>query len=172
MPVLGKAWSMSTMSNRDNSTRSSSSSLQCLYFSRNDLCISQVHVCLSILKHKHMPVLAKAWSVSTKTNRDNSIRGSSSFLHCLYFSRNDLCISQVHVCAYQYFSISTCLCLGKHGQCQLRVTETTQREASVHFFTVYTSVETIYVSPRYMSVLINIKELAHACAWESIVSVN
>ena len=60
-----------------------------------------------------MPVLGKAWSVSTKSNRDNKKLQS-----------------------------------------------------------IYTSVEKIYVFPRYMSVLINIKALAHACAWESMVSVN
>ena len=62
--------------------------------------------------------------------------------------------------------------MGKHGQCQLnRVTQTSQQEASVHLFTIYTSVLMIYVTPRYMSVLINIRGLAHACAWESMVSV-
>ena len=51
-------------------------------------------------------------------------------------------------------------------------TATTQQEAPVHLFNIYTSVEKIYVSPRYKSVLINIKALAHAYAWESMVSVN
>ena len=120
-----------------------------------------------------MPVLGKAWSVSTKSNTDISTRSSSSSLHCLYFSLNDLCNSQAHVCAHQFKSISTCLCLGKHGQCQLRrVTQTSQQEAPVHLFTVYTSVLMIYVTPRHMSVLTNIRALAHACAWESMVSVN
>ena len=120
-----------------------------------------------------MPVLGKAWSVSTKkSNTDVSTRSFSSSLHCLSFSLNDLCNSQVHVCAHQYKSISTCLCLGKHGQCQLREAQTCQHEALVPFFTVYTSVLMIYVTPRYMSVLINIRALAHACAWESMVSVN
>ena len=118
-----------------------------------------------------MPVLGKAWSVSTKkSNTDVSTRSSPS-LHCLSFSLNDLCNSQVHVCAHQYKSISTCLCLGNHGQCQLKE-QTSQHEALVHLFTVYTSVLMIYVTPRYMSVLINIEALAHACAWESMVSVN
>ena len=63
--------------------------------------------------------------------------------------------------------------MGKHGQCQLnRVTQTCLQEAPVHLFTVYTSVLMIYVTPRYMSVLINIRALANACAWESMVSVN
>ena len=65
------------------------------------------------------------------------------------------------------------MCLGKHGQYQLnRVTQTIQQEAPVHLFSVYTSVLMIYVTPRNMSVLINIKALAHACAWESMVSIN
>ena len=63
--------------------------------------------------------------------------------------------------------------LGKACQCQLNsVTQTSLQEAPVHVFTVYTSVLMIYVIPRYMSVLINIRALAHACAWESMVSVN
>ena len=63
--------------------------------------------------------------------------------------------------------------LGKACQCQInRVTQTSLLEAPVHLFTVYTSVLMIYVTPRYMSVLINIRALAHACAWESMVSVN
>ena len=119
-----------------------------------------------------MPVLGKAWSVSTKSNTDNSTTSFSPSLYCLYFDLNDLCNSQVYVCAYQYNSISTCLCLGKHGQCQLRVTQTTQQEASVNLFNIYILVKMIYVTPRYMSVLINIKALAHACAIESMVSVN
>ena len=65
------------------------------------------------------------------------------------------------------------MCLGKHGQYQLnRVTQTSKHKAPVHLFTVYTSVLMIYVTPRYMSVLINIKALAHACASESMVSIN
>ena len=121
-----------------------------------------------------MPVLGKAWSVSTKkSNTDVSTRSFSSSLHCLYFSLNDLCNSQVHVCAHLYKSISTCLCLGKHGQCQLNsVRQRSLQEAPVHLFTVYTSVLMIYVIPKYKSVLINIRALAHACAWESMVSVN
>ena len=47
-----------------------------------------------------------------------------------------------------------------------------QHETPVHLFTAYTSVLMIYVTPWYMSVLINIRGLAHACAWESMVSVN
>ena len=63
--------------------------------------------------------------------------------------------------------------LGKACQFQInRVTQTPQQEAPVHLFTVYTSVLMIYVTPSYMSVLINIRALAHACAWESMVSVN
>ena len=120
-----------------------------------------------------MPVLGKAWSVSTKySNTDISTRSFSSSLHCLYFSHNDQFNSQVHVCAHQYQSISTCMCLGKHGQCQLRVTQTSQQEAPSHLFTDYSSVVMISVTLRYMSVLINIRALAHACAWESMVSVN
>ena len=53
-----------------------------------------------------------------------------------------------------------------------RATRTSLQEAPVHLFTVYTSVLMIYVTPRYMSVIINIRALAHACAWESKVSVN
>ena len=65
------------------------------------------------------------------------------------------------------------MCLGKHGQYQLnRVIQTSLQEAPVHLSNVYTSVLMIYVIPRYMSVLINIRALAHACAWESMVSVN
>ena len=57
-----------------------------------------------------MPVLGKAWSVSTKSNTVN------------------------------------------------------QQKAPVHLFPVYTSDLKVYVTPRYMSVLINIRALAHACA--------
>ena len=61
--------------------------------------------------------------------------------------------------------------LGKHGQCQLNsVIQTSLQEAPVHLSTVYTSVLMIYVIPRYMSVVINIRALALACAWESMVS--
>ena len=63
--------------------------------------------------------------------------------------------------------------LGKACQCLLnRVTQTSRQEAPVHLFPVYTSILMIDVTPRYMSVLINIRALAHACAWESMVSVN
>ena len=51
-------------------------------------------------------------------------------------------------------------------------TDISTRSFSVHLFTVYTSVLMIYVTPRHMSVLINIRALANACAWESMVSVN
>ena len=48
---------------------------------------------------------------------------------------------------------------------------TSQQEALVHLFAVYTSVLMVFVTPRYMSVVIKIRAFAHACAWESMVSV-
>ena len=62
--------------------------------------------------------------------------------------------------------------LGKAWSVSTKSNTVTQQKAPVHLFPVYTSDLKVYVTPRYMSVLINIRALAHACAWESIVSVN
>ena len=61
--------------------------------------------------------------------------------------------------------------LGKAWSVSTKSNTASQQEAPVHLFTVYASVLMIYVTPRYMSVLINIRALAHACAWENMVSV-